>query len=220
MFKYEGLGLVSTTALNNKDIQGLDKLLSEPLNGLTKPDMTSKEVKAVMAMAGNNLDGVAKLLGYSNYNEIKNISEDKIVSRCIEKMNTIAREGTENADTLMAVDLMSVAGGILIVARDNKATSATALNELQTFKPKNISTITQLLKDSYKKEAVTSGAVYDFVIDISKLQKAVNEKNSYTTEEKERILSVLIDDRNGKEARNKMLTLMKLSDIRAVAQSA
>lgn len=40
-------------------------------------------------------------------------------------------------------------------------------------------------------------------------------------EERDRILSVLIDDRNGKEARDEMVALMmELSDIKAVAQSA
>ncbi|MDD5022505.1 MAG: hypothetical protein PHR82_10330, partial [Endomicrobiaceae bacterium] len=220
IFRYEGLGLVSTASLSSKGIEGTDKLLADPLNGLTKPDMSSKEVQAVMAISGNNLDGVAKLLGYADFNEAKRISDNEIASRCIEKMATIAREGGKSADSLMAVDLMSVAGGILIVAKANEASSTTALKELQTFKPKNISTVTQLLKDAYKKDSVASGDMYDFVIDISKLQKTVTEKISYTTEERDRILGVLIDDRNGEEARNKILALMKLSDIRAVAQSA
>lgn len=192
-------------------IVAIEKFLGVIIKAITSPDTSSKESKAVWNMAGGSADGLAQILGYETFAQV---NKENIVKMCINKMGGIAKQG-ESKETLIAIELIAVAGGLLIAMKEK---GVNKIEELKNIAPKNSATITELLKKEYR-ESVMS-AQNDFIIDISKLQKTVTGKINYTLE-KNKILDVLIDSSidNG-ATKEKMLAIMKLSDVRAVAQAA
>jgi hypothetical protein len=234
VFKYEGLALVPKGSASNKGIQSVDqileafdiknakavqlgadgiKMLGVIITAFAAPDNTSKESAAVWSLAGKNADGLAQMLGFDTFDKV---DKNRIMEICIQKMSQIAANG-QTKENLMAIELMSIAGGLLM---SMKQQGVKEISELSQTTPKNARTITELLKKTYK-ESVSSGNNDDFVINVSNLQKAVTAKIGYTSEERGRILDVLIDGNidNG-DTKEKMLSLMKMGDIKAVAASA
>jgi hypothetical protein len=233
-FKFNGQALVSpedsmSDGISDiaivKNVFGLDdiemanmdretvKLLGNIIKAVSNPDTSSKEVTAVWNLADKNVDGLAQLIGLDNF---KNATKEDIVKYTVQRMMDISQQQSAK-ETLMAVELAAVAGGLLYAMKDQNVNTIAQLSKVT---PKNQATMTKLLRKEYDKSVSDRGA-NDFVINISQLQKTVATKIQFSKEEREKILDVLnglIDDTD--KTKERIFTIMKLSDIHAVAASA
>ena len=233
IFKFNGQALVSAAdsmnagindivviqkvfGIKDKTMASMDKdfvkLLGNIIKAMSNPDTSSKEVQAVWNLANKNIKGLAQLL---NFDSVESITKEEIIKRTIQKMLEISAQQSER-ESLMAVELTAVAGGLLYAMKDQKVSNIADLNKLT---PKNQMTIVSLIRKEYDKSV--SNRKDDFVINISQLQKDIKTKIGYTKEEREKILDILtglIDDKEN--TKEKVGMLMKLSDIHAIAASA
>ena len=199
-FRFNGQALVSpedsmsdgiSDIATVKDVFGLDdiemanmdqeivKLLGNIIKAISNPDTSSKEVTAVWNLADKNVDGLAQLIGLDNF---ENATKEDIVKYTVQRMMDISQQQSAK-ETLMAVELTAVAGGLLYAMKDQNVNTIAQLSKVT---PKNQATMTKLLRKEYDK-AVSNRGVNDFVINISQLQKTVATKIQFSKEERERI---------------------------------
>ena len=218
---------IDRKAIVGEDNQIIRNILSAVINGVTKPQELKDTVEAALAIYSNSNE-MAQAIGFNSIEEVKNASKQDIIDMYTKQVTTILNmDDVSSGDMQASIEILAAVRDMLIMVNNNNSLIALLdsqdtnisdiLKELVISKAVNQNVVVSTVKDSVAKLKVEDE---NFEIDITKLQKVVKEKVSFTKEELLKDLGALLADGRG-AAKNKMpVSLMKLADIRAIAAAA
>lgn len=199
------------------------KLANEIVNGVTKPQDMNTTLSALLAICKDG-DAVAAMLGYASMKDAADRGE--VTAKYYEKVGQVlALKGVSEADKQVSIKLLAMARDVIFMASGNEK-AAQMLNNSQIKAEDIISmlVVSKAVNQNVIVKTVAAGVTgvseEEFVIDIAKLQQAVKSKTSISNAKKalEDLAAML--SANGRGSASMPMSLMKLSDVRAVAQAA
>ena len=202
-----------------------EKLMGEIINGVTRPKELIQTVAAALALYKDS-DAMAKAMGFNSIEEAKAQGVEGITQKYYEKIGQLLNmEVTNRADLQASIDILSTVRDMLIMAvkdermeqmlNDKNTKSEDLTDMLIVSKAVNQNVLIKGMNSATTKVSA------DFVIDVTKLQKAVATK--IDSRDKAGIIKDIADSlRLGRgQGRDKMpKMLMALSDIHAIAAAA
>lgn len=223
----ELMKIIDTSDMSKEQIVKLEETLGVVVNGVTAPEQVNMTVSAVLAIC-KNADEIAQLMGYKDIKEIQSATVEDIVSKYNEKVGQVfAMDEVDQQDIQAAVKILSVTRDMLIMVKKDesmievlnnpKTTVEDIMSKLVISKSVNQNVVVQLVKESVGR----NDGDKDFVIDIEKIKKSVTEKiEVVNAKDKLEELGLLLMQGRGAGKKSMPISLMKLSDIRAVAAAA
>ena len=218
---------MSMNKLSKKQIGEIEETLGAVINGVTKPEEMNLTVSAVLSIC-ENANEMAQLIGYKDIEEVKRATIENIISKYNEKVGQVlSMNDTDKQDMQATIKILSVTRDMLIMVKkdesvieklDNpKTTVEDIMSKLVISKAVNQNIVTELVKESVGRNSTEE----EFVIDVDKLKKAVMDKITViNAEDKLKDLGALLLQGRGAGKKSMPISLMRLSDIHAVAASA
>ncbi|MDD5021554.1 MAG: hypothetical protein PHR82_05375 [Endomicrobiaceae bacterium] len=206
------------------------QLANEIINGVTKPQDMNTVLSALLAVC-KDVNAISQLVLDKDILDkdmkvVTAIDSQEITAKYYEKIGEVlSLSDVSDADKQVSIKLLAMARDVLFMA--NKNPQAIALLNSSSVKVEDImpmlvisKAVNQNVIVADSKTSVVKANNGDFVIDIEKLQNVIKEKISITDAKKAlEDLSAMLET-NGRGSASMPISLMKLSDIRAVAQAA
>jgi hypothetical protein len=202
-----------------------ERLMEDIINGVTKPKELIQTVAAVLALYKDS-DAMAKAIGFNSIEEAKSQGVEGITQKYYEKIGQLLNmEVTNRADLQASIDILSTLRDMLIMAvKDERMEQMLNDSNTKAEDLMNILIVSKAVNQNVLIKGMNSASTKvsaDFVIDVTKLQKAVATK--IDSRDKAGIIKDIADSlRLGRgQGRDKMpKMLMALSDIHAIAAAA
>jgi hypothetical protein len=211
--------------LKSKKYEGGKEMMEEVINGVTSPKELSEALTYVLKIWGRSAEEMLEYIGL-NKGDIGN--KEAIVQASMDKMAQAIEMGKEGkistAEVRVEIAIVTAMRDLLITASSQEKPADwiantdfdTLMSKLVISRAVNQNVIVRGIERGLA--GVTAADTEDFVIDVTKLQKAVRDRNLIFAKDAkiEDVMNLLKDTKTDKFR----TPLMRLTDIRAVAAAA